>query len=129
MLKTQYFWKLWDAANIITGFAATQSLAFAFLFIAHQGFGAKLKSNFIFSGIAVFIILGGIIYSVGVSKCLKWAKELLLTGEKMEINKIDVESILSSFTYSAKGRIGVIIFFTLLDICVLFLMRFVNLNE
>lgn len=121
MLKTQYFWKLWEAANIITGFAATQSLAFAFLFITNEGFGIKLKSNLILGGISVFIIMGGVIYSVGVSKCLKWAKELLLTGEKMEINKVDVESILSSFTYSAKGRIGVIIFFTLLDLCVLIL--------
>ena len=34
MLKTQYFWKLWDTANLITGFAATQALAFAFLFIS-----------------------------------------------------------------------------------------------
>lgn len=126
MLKTQYFWKLWDAANLITGFAATQSLAFAFLFIRHGILGAKLKYNLVLGGMSLFIILGGIIYSIGVIKCIKWAKELLLTGEKMEMNKVDVETILSSFAYSVKGRIGVIIFFTLLDICVLFLLRFIN---
>ncbi|MDA3954720.1 MAG: hypothetical protein PF485_13815 [Bacteroidales bacterium] len=123
MLKNQYFWKLWDAANIITGFAATQSLAFAFLFITHPSFGRQLKSELILGGISFFIIIGGAIYSIGVSKCLKWAKSLLLSGEKMEMNNIDVETMISSINYSTKGRIWVIIFFTLLDIGVLFLTR------
>lgn len=33
-MKKQYYWKLWDSANYITGFAATQALAFAFIFIS-----------------------------------------------------------------------------------------------
>jgi hypothetical protein len=121
MFKTQYFWKLWDAANVITGFASVQALAFAFMFIsvAPEAMKQKIDDPPRLICMCIVIVLGGIIYSLGVSKCMKLAKSLLLSGEKMEINKDDVDIIIKSLAYSAKGRIIAIWFFTMLDIFVL----------
>jgi len=119
MIKTQYFWKLWDAANLITGFAATQALAFAFLFMSKDNLDKKVDSWSTLLMMIFFLVVGSVIYGIGIKKALNWAKKLITTGEKLETNKEDLENILSSINKSANGRILVVVFFTVLDICVL----------
>jgi|GEM_PF-3206437 len=119
MIKTQYVWKLWDAANLITGFAATQALAFAFLFLSKDNLDDKVNSWSTLLMMIFFLAMGGFIYCVGINRALNWTKKLILTGEKLETNKEDVENILTSINKSARGRILVVVFFTVLDICVL----------
>lgn len=117
-MKKQFYLKLWDSANFITGFAAAQALTFAFLF--NKGKAAPHLcdgNNLLIMGI--FISLGGLIYILGVYFCLRWAQKLLLTGDTMELNEVDQQNILHTIKYSKWGRIIAIIFFTILDLGVL----------
>ncbi len=118
-MKKDFFWKLWETVNIITGFAAVQSLTFAFLFISDEKLALKIKPFYVLLGMSGSIILGGILYSFGVFYCIKWAKKFIISENNLDENKL----ILKSLNFSILGRIIAIAFFTLLDVLVLWLVN------
>jgi hypothetical protein len=113
-IKENFVMKLWDIANYITGFAIAQSLAFAFIFLKADKLGSKLNPDNTSFKIIIFISIGCLFYMIGVWWALSRAKTILksLTIENGNLIK-------RSFNQSIIGRWVAIIFFTILDICVI----------
>jgi hypothetical protein len=113
-IKENFFMKLWDVSNYITGFAIAQSLVFAFIFLKTNGMHEKIAPDNISVKIIIFLSIGCIFYMIGVWWALLRAKKLL--------NSIDLEEdniIKCSINQSIIGRWIAIIFFTILDIYVI----------
>lgn len=127
-MKKQYYWKLWDAANYITGFAATQALAFAFIFISNSKIETKIDHWYQIVGMAFFIAGGCIIYCLGVFRSIQWAKKIIIKEEKLDLGLEENQFILKTMDRSSLGRIIAIIFFTCLDLTILYIVGSLNIK-
>lgn len=119
MFENQFFWKLWDAANVITGFAAVQALTFAFIFIPKEKKVVLSSAGPALGSMFVFLLAGCLVYCLGVYFTIRWAKSLLNNSEKLEITEENRRAINKKLSLSALGRIFAIIFFTSIDLCIL----------
>ncbi|PLX11030.1 MAG: hypothetical protein C0597_15745 [Marinilabiliales bacterium] len=128
-MKKQYYWKLWDAANYITGFAATQALAFAFIFISGPEMVDHIKYWYQLAGMAFFIVLGCIIYCGGVYKSIQWAQKIIIKEEELDLELEENQFIVHTMKRSSWGRIIAIIFFTVLDLTVLYIVGSLNIHS
>lgn len=123
-MKTQLIFKLWDAANLITGFAAVQSLTFAFIFINSDPVVTDSKfENMEVCSICIAILLAHTMYAIGVFKLLQWI--IILNDNNVDLDNEYNEKqqmIQQIIKGSGIGRIVAILFFALLDISVILIV-------
>lgn len=117
--NSQFIWKLWDLANVITGFVAAQAMVWAFAFKS-KDFVDKIYENGTVTVIAcLVIILAHLIFAFGAYWCYKRSIKLnRILNKKAE--KEDLVIFEKTWKTSNTGRLITILFFFIFALIMLF---------
>jgi hypothetical protein len=115
-LLRDYSKRYWDSANVVTGFAAAQSLAFLFAYGGNCTFRAAVNFNeWSVGATGVSFLTAMVAYLVAVHFCQKREINLLIAG-----GTVPLPGPLASASRSARSvRLAVVVVFGLLGLGVL----------
>jgi len=118
-LQKDLSWKLWDLSNVITAFAAAQSIAFSFG-VSNDLLVGKISQLKVMLFMSIIIFIGGFFYVCAVNFCYR-------NSIKLESSTNDDKEMLyfkKVWRNSNRGRIIIVIFFTLFCECLIFSIHF-----
>jgi hypothetical protein len=115
-MRDNIVWKLWDTANIITGFTAVQALGYTFALMSTE-LKSKLNSLSTFITILLILIVGCLIYLIAILWCSKFAREIIMQNKGKTNDESEEKLIqIKLWNKTTLGRAAAIIFFSLIPI-------------